>query len=89
MFVPDRRRADDRLLEWKVRLFSMAAVLGLVGIYLEERRLTGVAILLLAGGVLMRLIPNLFMVEPERSDLHGEDSAPESSADETRAGTDP
>lgn len=56
-FVSHRRRGDDRWLEWKVRLFSVAAVLGLAGIYFEERRLTGAAILVLAGGILLRLIP--------------------------------
>ena len=82
---------SERGTGWRLvmGLVAFGIVWGLVGIYLEERRLTGVAILLLAGGVLMRLIPNLFMVGPERSDLHGEDSAPASSADETRAGTDP
>ena len=56
-FVSHRRYGDDRWLEWKVRLFSVAAVLGLAGIYLEERRLTGAAIIVLAGGMLLRLIP--------------------------------
>lgn len=56
-FVPRRRRADDRWLEWKVRIFSLAAVLGLAGIYADERWLTGSAIAVLAGGLLLRFLP--------------------------------
>ena len=52
-----RRRGEDRWLEWKVRLFSVAAVLGLAGIYLEERWLTGAAIVVLGGGMGLRLLP--------------------------------
>jgi hypothetical protein len=60
MFL-DRHRRAGRHLEWKVRLFSVAAVVALAGIYLESRWVTGVAILLLAGGLLLRFMPS----EPE------------------------
>jgi len=53
----DRSGQSDRHLEWKVRIFSVAAVLVLVGIYLEERWMTGVAIVVLAGAMLLRLVP--------------------------------
>lgn len=56
MFV-DRRRRDDPFLEWKVRLFSVAAVLVLVGLYLDNRWLTGLAIALLVVAMLLRFLP--------------------------------
>jgi len=56
MFL-DRKKRADRYLEWKVRLFSVAAVFALVGIYTESRWLTGVAIALLLGGFLLRFLP--------------------------------
>lgn len=53
----DRRRRDDRLLEWKIRLFSVAAVLALVGLYLDDRWVTGAAIVVLAAAMLLRFLP--------------------------------
>ena len=53
----DRKKRADRYLEWKVRLFSVAAVFALVGIYTENRWLTGAAIALLFGGFLLRFLP--------------------------------
>jgi hypothetical protein len=53
----DRRRRDDRYLEWKVWVFCLAAVFGLGGIYLDTRWLTGVAIVLLTSAMLLRLLP--------------------------------
>jgi hypothetical protein len=50
----DRSRKAGPYLEWKVAIFIVAAGLGLSGMYLEERWLTGAAILLLLGGVLLR-----------------------------------
>lgn len=44
----DRRRRHDPHLEWKVRLFSVAAVVGLCGIYFDERWMTITALLILA-----------------------------------------
>lgn len=56
MFV-DRRRRDDPFLEWKVRLFSVAAVLVLIGLYLDNRWMTGLAIAVLAVAMLLRFLP--------------------------------
>ena len=56
MFV-DRRRREDPFLEWKVRLFSVAAVLVLLGLYLDNRWLTGLAIVVLAAAMLLRFLP--------------------------------
>ena len=52
----DRGRKAGRYLEWKVRLFSVAAVLALVGIYLESGWMTGAAMGLLALGLLLRFL---------------------------------
>ena len=58
MVFLDRRRRAGRYLEWKVRIFSVAAVLGLAGIYFDERWLTGTAILMLFGGLALRFLPD-------------------------------
>jgi len=54
----DRKRRAGPHLEWKVRIFVTGAVLGLAGIYLEERWLTGGAILVLIVGMLLRFVPS-------------------------------
>jgi len=56
MFL-DRQRRAGRYLEWKVRLFSVAAILALAGIYTDSRWITGVAIALLLAGFLLRFLP--------------------------------
>lgn len=53
----DRSRRSDRHLEWKVRLFSVAAVLALVGMYFDERWMTLSALAVLLVGVLLRFGP--------------------------------
>jgi hypothetical protein len=53
----DRRRRAGRFLEWKVGLFSVAAVLGLAGIYLQDRWMTGGAILVLLAAMALRFLP--------------------------------
>lgn len=50
-------RRPDPLLEWKVRIFSVAAVLGLGSIYLDERWLGTAAIALLVAAIAMRWLP--------------------------------
>ena len=57
MVFLDRRRRAGPYLQWKVRLFVVAAVLGLAGIYFEERWLTGAAIGLLVLGLALRFLP--------------------------------
>ena len=42
---------------WKVRIFALAAGMALVGIALDERWMTGAALALLLGGVLLRFLP--------------------------------
>jgi hypothetical protein len=53
----DRDRRAGKYLEWKVRLFAVAAVVGLGGIYVESRWVTGVAIVILTGALLLRWLP--------------------------------
>lgn len=54
MIFLDRSRRADHRLEWKVRAFTVAAVLGVGGIYFEQRWMTGVAIAVLLGGMFVR-----------------------------------
>jgi hypothetical protein len=57
MFL-DRHRRAGKYLEWKVRVFTVAAVLGLAGIAIDNRWLTGAAIVVLTGGVSLRFLPD-------------------------------
>lgn len=75
-----RSRRDDPLLEWKIRIFSVAAAVTVVGIYFDERWMTGLALLLLAGGVLLRFVPG--GVPPDEDDA--EDRSPEPEEPEGR-----
>lgn len=69
----DRRRRDDRFLEWKVRIFSLAAGMVLVGIYLDERWMTGTALMLLVLGMLLRFLPGGGVAAPPADEQdHGE-----------------
>jgi len=61
------------MLEWKVGIFASAGVLGLAGMYLGERWLTGAAILLLLGAVLLRSYTKA-ATPPDGDDV--EDEAP-------------
>jgi hypothetical protein len=72
MVLLDRRRHAGPYLEWKVRIFVVAAALGLAGIYLDERWLTGAAIVLLFGGLMLRFFPTGV---PEDADVE-EDGGP-------------
>ncbi len=53
----DRSSPERPHLEWKVRIFLAGAVLGVAGIYLDERWLTGAGIAVLLAGVLLRFLP--------------------------------
>ena len=57
MATVDRPPNEDPFLEWKVGLFSVAAVVGLGGIFLEEGWMIGGAIALLAGALSLRFLP--------------------------------
>jgi hypothetical protein len=53
----NRSRRAGRHLGWKVRLFSAGAVLALAGIFLNDRWITGVAIVVLTAGMALRFLP--------------------------------
>jgi hypothetical protein len=57
LFRPDRTRRAGPWLEWKVRIFVTGAVLGLAGIFLDERGLVVAALVVLALGVGIGLLP--------------------------------
>ena len=57
LFVANRGRREDRYLEWKIGLFSVAAAITMAGIYLDERWMTGTALALLIAGMLLRFLP--------------------------------
>jgi hypothetical protein len=53
----DRKPRSRRFLAWKTRIFAVAAVIALVGMYLNNPYVTGTALVLLLGGVALRLVP--------------------------------
>ena len=57
LYLVDRRRRDDRFLEWKVWIFSVAAALVIVGIATDARWMTGTALVLLLCAMLLRFLP--------------------------------
>lgn len=58
LFRVRRHGVSGAHLEWRVGLFAAGATLGLAGIRLEERWLTGAAIVVLAAGALVQLVPS-------------------------------
>ena len=58
LFRARRGGGSGANLEWRVGLFAAGATLGLAGIWLEERWLTGAAIFVLAAGALVQLVPS-------------------------------
>ncbi len=53
----DRRPRSSRWLAWKIRIFSVAAAVAVVGMYLNNPYVTGVALVLLFVGMLLRFLP--------------------------------
>lgn len=82
MFRLDRTRRAGRFLEWKVRLFTVGAVLALAGMFLEETWLVRVAMGVLAAGLLLRFLP-AGALDGEPSD----DDAPDAPPDDGSSGT--
>lgn len=62
---------DDRFLEWKIGIFSIAAAVGLSGIFLEKRWMTGLALSLLMSAMLLRFLP-VRATDPAVDDGHDE-----------------
>ena len=54
----DRSKRAGRYLEWKVGIFAVGATLALGGMYLDQQWMVGVAILVLAAGMALRLLPS-------------------------------
>ncbi len=53
----DPRRRSSHYLVWKIRIFSVAAVIALVGMYLNNPWVTGTALVLLLSGMMLRFLP--------------------------------
>ena len=49
-----RTRGSTALLDWRIRVFFVGAVLGLVGIFLNISWLVSAALIVLLGGVALR-----------------------------------
>jgi hypothetical protein len=54
----DRRPRSTKYLAWKIRIFAVAAVVAVVGMSLDNPYVTGVALVLLFVGMLLRLLPD-------------------------------
>ena len=61
----DRSRRAGRYLEWKVRLFTLGAVLAVVGMAMNQSWMTWTAIGVLVAGMMLRFLPGGKVVEPE------------------------
>lgn len=81
MFV-DRRPREGRLLEWKVGLFAVAAVVTVVGFYLSERWMIGAAIVILAVAMLLRFLPGGGVVEEDEEEEDEEEEDEEEAGEE-------
>lgn len=65
----DPRRRSGYYLVWKVRIFSVAAGIALVGMYLNNPWITGTALVLLLCGMLLRFLPEPKATkDPDESD---------------------
>jgi hypothetical protein len=58
-----RRPRSSRHLAWKIRIFAVAALVAVVGMYLNNPYVTGAALVLLFVGMLLRFLP-----EPKPTD---------------------
>lgn len=52
-----RKPRSNRFLVWKIRLFTAAALVAFVGMSLNNPYVTGVALVLLFIGMLLRFVP--------------------------------
>lgn len=57
LLLLNRSRRADPHLEWRVRIFAVATVLVLAGLYLDDRWMTGAALALLGAAMLLRFLP--------------------------------
>lgn len=68
----DRVVGPARTLEWRIRLFGVGAILGLVGMWGDQHWLVNLAIAVLAAGVLLRFLRGR---ETEGPDDDGSDAS--------------
>lgn len=59
-FLLDRSGSASQLLELRVRIFLGGALIALAGIYLNQRWITGLAIVVLMAGILVRFLPSTY-----------------------------
>lgn len=76
-----REKTDDPLLEWKVRILSVAIALALAGMYFGERWMTGSALALLVGAMVLRMTADrkrrpLYADDDESDDEESDDAEP-------------
>lgn len=76
MFRLDRNRRAGDHLTWKVRIFTVGAVLAMAGMYFEEEWMTGAAIVVLLTGFGLRFLPG----GPEEDDGSVDAAAAEAEA---------
>ena len=72
-------------MDWKVRIFSVAAVFVLAGLYFDERWMTGTALALLSTAMLLRFLPGGPSTDAdheEDEDAEDEDAEDEDAEDE-------
>ena len=68
IFARRGKRGPDPYLDWKVRFFFLAAVLAFAGIAADSSVLVVLAILVLLGGLALRIVP----VKKKSGDTAGE-----------------
>jgi hypothetical protein len=71
----DRSRRAGRYLEWKVRLFTLGAVLAVVGMAMNQSWMTWSAIGVLVVGMMLRFLPGGRVVEPQDDAETGTDES--------------
>jgi hypothetical protein len=58
VFLPSRTRTPGRHLEWRLRLFTIGALLGLGGMVMRERLLVWIAMAVLIVAFGLRFLPS-------------------------------
>jgi len=61
----DRSGRSRQFLEWRTRIFIAGAFIALAGIYFDEQWMTGLAIIVLMAGFLMRFLPSTYSRHPD------------------------
>ena len=67
----DRSRRAGRFLEWKVRLFTLGAVLAVVGMATNQGWMTWLAIGVLVAGMMLRFLPGGVEVSEDEGENAG------------------